>query len=511
MLDLAGSHSIDEASMQEWGDERTIAASMVRDILLGRHGVIDPRGVRIRGACIVGRLDLDNARTDVGLRLESCYLPEGITAESADLLGLQLHDCLLANTVAPALNLPHANLRSALNIHGCTIRAMPKFGGAVNMIAAKVGGNLNCNGSRIYNESGPGIGADNLRVSGSLFLRYGFEAYGDGTLGTVRLNRSRIDSFVDFSGANLHNKSGPAISADGMTADSLLIRNGFAAESGSAFATIRLLNARISTVEVRGATIKNGSGPAIVADGLDVEGDLLVGKDLTATGSGKIPTLNLDHASVGTSFFFNPERITNSSSPDKRISIDGLTYPRVPSGLDLQQWLSLLRHDTGGYAPQPYQQLAAVHRAAGHESEARIVLRAQRKHQIDSHTLTGRSNRLWARTTGLLLGYGYQPWRTLIGLLAVAIISSVLCLTSPALVHTKNSPNPGTPCRASERIGVAIDLTIPLIKTNIRSQCDLVGTVASDWLAIVGWLLQALSWGFATLFVVGFTSAVRKS
>ena len=156
------------------------------------------------------------------------------------------------------------------------------------MIAAKVGGNLNCNGSRIYNESGPGIGADNLRVSGSLFLvRVG--ATGDGTLGTVRLNRSRIDSFVDFSGANLHNKSGPAISADGMTADSLLIRNGFAAESGSAFATIRLLNARISTVEVRGATIKNGSGPAIVADGLDVEGDLLVGKDLTATGSGKIP------------------------------------------------------------------------------------------------------------------------------------------------------------------------------------------------------------------------------
>src|SRR3712207_8652829 len=41
-----------------------------------------------------------------------------------------------------------------------------------------------------------------------------------------------------------------------------------------------------------------------------------------------------------------------------------------------------------------------------------------------------------ARVTGLLLGYGYQPWRTLIGLLLVFGIAVVLCLRSRSEEHT---------------------------------------------------------------------------
>ncbi|MET9303558.1 hypothetical protein ABZX66_30025, partial [Micromonospora aurantiaca] len=436
LADLAG--TVDEASMREWGNDRTIAASVVRDILLGRHGTVDPRGVRIRGARIAGRLNLDNMKTEVWLSLDSCFLPEGISAESADLLGLQLRRCVLTSVAEPALNMPHANLRSGSLIWKCTIRATVELGGAVNMIATKVGGNLNFGSSKIYNDSGPGIGADNMRVSGSLFLRYGFEAHGRGTLGAVRLNRSRIDNVVDLSDAHLHNERGPAISADGMVADSLQIREGFTAESASASSTIRLHNAKVSTAEISKATVKNGCGPAITAEGMTVGGDLLLGGGLAAAGSGTTQALSLDHVSVGGSLFFNPSQVTNSTSPDGRVSIDGLTYPRVPLGMNLKEWLLLLRRGAGCYTPQAYQQLAAVHRAAGHESEVRAILRAQRKHQIDSHTLTGRAARLWARTTGLLLGYGYQPWRTLVGLIAVAVVSIVLCLTSPALVHTKS-------------------------------------------------------------------------
>ncbi|WP_432902018.1 hypothetical protein ACQP1S_00635 [Micromonospora matsumotoense] len=483
----------------------------MRDILIGRNGTVDPRGVRIRGARISGRLNLDNMKTEAWLSLDSCFLPEGISAENADLLGLQLRECLLTSAAESALNMPHANLRSGPLIWKCTIRATVELGGAVNMVATKVGGNLNFGSSKLYNDAGPGIGADNMRVSGSLFLRYGFEARGRGTLGAVRLNRSRIDNVVDFSDAHLRNEAGPAISADGMVADSLQIRDGFTAQSASRSGTIRLPNAKVSTAEISKAMVENGCGPAIIADGMTVGGDLLLGGKLAATGSGTTETLSLDHTSVGGSLFFDPSQVTNSSAPDRRVSIDGLTYPRVPRGMNLREWLLFLRCGSGGYAPQPYQQLAAVHRAAGHESEARTILRAQRKHQIDSHTLTGRSTRLWARTTGFLLGYGYQPWRTLVGLLAVAVVSIVLCLTSPALVHTKNNPRPGTPCRTAERIGVAIDLSVPLIKTNARNQCDIAGTADGDRLAIMGWLLQALAWAFATLFVAGFTGAVRKS
>ncbi|MEU1243047.1 hypothetical protein ABZ388_22055 [Micromonospora parva] len=456
-------------------------------------------------------MDLDNMKTETWLMLDSCFLPEGMSAENADLLGFQLNECLLTSTAEPALNMPNANVRSGILIWKCTIRAAAVLGGAVNMLATKVGGSLNFGGSKLYNYSGPGIGGDNMRVSGSLFLRRGLEVHGGGALGAVRLNRARIDNAVDFSGARLCNETGPAISADSMVADTLQIRNGFTAESTRASATIRLPNVKVATAEISKAVVKNGAGPAIMADGMVVGGDLLLGRGLEATGSGITQTLSLDGASIGGLLLFEPSQVTNLSAPDRRVSINGLTYPRVPFGIDLKEMISLLRHGVGDYASQPYQQLAAAHRAAGHESEARAILRAQRRHQIDSHALTGRSARLWARTTGLLLGYGYQPWRTLVGLLAVAIIAICLCLTSPALVHTKNSPSPGTPCRTGERIGVAIDLSVPLIKTNARIQCDIAGTAAGDRLAVTGWLLQALAWGFATLFVAGFTGAVRKS
>jgi hypothetical protein len=96
-----------------------------------------------------------------------------------------------------------------------------------------------------------------------------------------------------------------------------------------------------------------------------------------------------------------------------------LTYSGLPAGISPEQWLRLLWKATPSYAAQPYQQLAAAHRAAGHDGEARAVLMAQRDDQIHRAPLTRRGERSWARFTRVTLGYGYQPWRALIGLLAI--------------------------------------------------------------------------------------------
>jgi hypothetical protein len=62
-----------------------------------------------------------------------------------------------------------------------------------------------------------------------------------------------------------------------------------------------------------------------------------------------------------------------------------------------------------------------------------------------------------------------------------------------------------------ERIGVGLDLGLPLIKTGTRTQCDLTANPIGQRLTVAGWALQVLAWVFATLFVAGFTSAVRKT
>ena len=61
------------------------------------------------------------------------------------------------------------------------------------------------------------------------------------------------------------------------------------------------------------------------------------------------------------------------------------------------------------------------------------------------------------------------------------------------------------------RAAVALDLATPLISSGIAGRCEITTTrTAGQLLTTSGWILQLLAWAFATLFVAGITSAVRK-
>jgi hypothetical protein len=161
-----------------------------------------------------------------------------------------------------------------------------------------------------------------------------------------------------------------------------------------------------------------------------------------------------------------------------------------------------------------FKQLAGAHRAAGHDGEARRVLMAQRRDQIDRRAMTGRAERAWARLTGLTLGYGYQPWRALLALVAVTIIAVVLAVTlggHGGVARVDPHPAAATPCSGVERVGVGLDLALPVIKTGTRDHCDTTASTTGQVLTAAGWGLQLLAWAFATLFVAGFTGIVRKT
>ena len=154
-----------------------------------------------------------------------------------------------------------------------------------------------------------------------------------------------------------------------------------------------------------------------------------------------------------------------------------------------------------------------MHRAAGHDHEVRDILMAQRRDQIDRGAITG-SDRTWARLTGLTLGFGYQPWRAVILLLVVLLLSVTAAIAAGhhgGLTHTSRTATPGTACSTLEYVGVGLDLGTPLLKTGTRDLCAPTPTRAGQALTAAGWLLQALAWAFAALFIAGFTSAVRKT
>ena len=115
----------------------------------------------------------------------------------------------------------------------------------------------------------------------------------------------------------------------------------------------------------------------------------------------------------------------------------------------------------------------------------------------------------------LTLGYGYQPWRALIGLVAavgIAVILAVVLGDHGALAQVRTPPTPASvACTVVERIGVGLDVAAPLVATNSAARCAATDTATGQALTISGWILRLLAWGFATLFVAGFTSAVRKT
>jgi hypothetical protein len=256
--------------------------------------------------------------------------------------------------------------------------------------------------------------------------------------------------------------------------------------------------------------MRNNTGPALVAAGLRVDTDLAL-TAFRASGGSIEAAVNLNSVEVGGAFEIEIAELRNETDPQALLSVNGLVYRGLPLGLGIDEWLRLLRDSTPVYAAQPYQHLAGAYRAAGHDREARRILMAQRRDQI-SRALTGRGERAWARFTGLVLGYGYQPWRALLGLIAVLLTGAVLAvvLGGTGLAQVRAGAAPAA-CPVIDRIAVGLELGTPLISTPARLRCEATNTGAGQALTITGWVLRLMAWAFATLFIAGFTGAVRKT
>ena len=676
-LDLAADDEvIDEAAMRSWGDSRTCRACVIRDILRGRLAADpDPHGLRLRAARIIGQLDLANLTTDVNLELKDCYLEEGLLARNARLSSLDLTGCHLEHPTEPpmdgerltcgmlcldkatiighaeagALNLPGARIGGQLSCNGASLRndsgpALNADGlqvdqgmflrggftatgigelGAVRLLGASIGGTLDCTGASLRNDSGPALNADGLRVDQGMFLRGGFTATGAGADGAVTLVGAHIGGQLDCTGASLRNGSGPALNANIVQVDQVLILiGGFTATGAGADGAVHLAGAHIGgLLWCEGASLRNDSGPALHVNSLQVDGAMLLGDGFTAIGAGETgvvwltgahlgqlwcegaslrndsgpalnanslqvdqaiflirgftatgagadgaitlisahiggqlwckganlrndsgPALNanslqvgqgmllrggftatgagvavdLTAVRVGGTFEFDPERLEHATDSRRRLAVDGLTYAGVPKPISARGWLSLLREGTPGYAAQPYQQLAAGYQALGDERQTRGILMAQRDDQF-ARTHPRWPERLWGRITKVTLGYGYQPWRALLFLAGTVALSCVLAVvlgSHGALAQTSNTATPGRSCTVIQQASVGLDLNLPIGKSVARDRCDVANdsaSVTAAWLTAAGWVLQLLAWAFAALFIAGFTGAVRKT
>ena len=323
-LDLAAEDEvIDEAAMRSWSDSRTCRASVIRDILLGQLAPgPDPHGLRLRATRISGRVDLDSLSTDVNLELKDCFIDEGLSARDAHLASVALSGCQIEHPSEPPLNADRLTCNSlSLGRARLSAHADP---GAVRLTGAHISGDLNCDEAHLHNSSGPALNGDGLQVGQAMFLRRRFTATGAGNDGTVRLAGAHIGGNLACDGARLLNRSGPALSGDSLqVAGNMFLRNGFTATGAGERGAVRLLGAHIGgNLECSGARLGNGAGPALSGDSLQVGQNMFLTAKFTATGAGGLGTVRLIGAHVGINLNCDGARLRNGSGPAMRA--DGL-------------------------------------------------------------------------------------------------------------------------------------------------------------------------------------------
>jgi hypothetical protein len=193
------------------GRRRSVDASVLRRCCHELKDQIDPRGIRLRNAMIVGTVDLAGLEVPFPLRFEDCEFDSPLLIESAQLHELALTGCarvpgILANGVRihRDLDLSGSCVTGALNTSASTSRRS-----AIWLCESDIGGRLLCVDTVIDGGGERSIQADRMHVGGNIRLLHRFTAHAE-----LRLVGVRIEGSLDLTGALIETNSASGLALD---------------------------------------------------------------------------------------------------------------------------------------------------------------------------------------------------------------------------------------------------------------------------------------------------------
>lgn len=281
---------------EHWGPDRVIRAEVVTSLLLG---AVAPKpgclpAVRLRGARVLGRMDMMGATVSCALVCEYCCFDTSPRFVEATTRTLRFVESKLAGfngarmrvegifnlyrtTVGAVLRLDRATFTGEVSLREAVIGE--GGGEAVSARGLTIDGDLDCMNLVSH---GP-VALANARISGSVYLAgaeitwHGSPALdatnaviggglnGDRMMvdGETRLRRTRIAASIQFPGAHLHNAHGSSLEAEALAVDGgLWCDRGFSARG-----EMRLAGARFGgSVTFIGAELSALRGPALNLD-----------------------------------------------------------------------------------------------------------------------------------------------------------------------------------------------------------------------------------------------------
>ena len=324
----------------DWGVDRQVRARFLVDLLTGCDAP-PPEGVsalRLAGVAVVGELGLEAAEVPHLVELTECWFSHRPDLRMARLAGLRLSGCRL-----PGLRGRNLKVDSDL-----VLEAGFTADGQVDLTDANVDGSLRLSGAVLRRPGGNALLAERMVIAGAVqagVLR---------ATGAVRIPNSFVGGNIDLSGARLTNPDGDALHAVGIDVSGSvlgevergrLVANGRVVLSGARIGgDLRLSGAHLTvapqperSVLVMPRGMIDDSGASLIADRLEVRGNVELDDGFTAVGVVRFPGatiggyLRLSGAMLGTPERLPPMPLSPSTPIPVALMADGV---RIGGDLD---------------------------------------------------------------------------------------------------------------------------------------------------------------------------------
>ncbi|MBC9711439.1 hypothetical protein H9Y04_02490 [Streptomyces sp. TRM66268-LWL] len=436
-----------------------------------------------------------------------------LTLRGAEIGGrLHLSRGIVGNPLGTAVDCDRTRVTTGLMMQELRASGSTSPTGTLPFTDATLGGKADLVRANLTNSSGPSLTASRLRVDGDLDLSHA-RMSSAGERSSLNLFSAKIGGYASLSSARTKNDLGTALFGVQLkVGGDLRLNEEFTARGGGKDGAVRL---HVSTIEgaldLSTARLRSGLGPALSARSMEVLADFradhinITSQDLSSDSSGHDPhpKVDLRGSRIRGRMEVSPETVRANRSPGRTlVALDDLEFGVLDARIDVKQWIALLSEETPAYRSQPYQHLASRYREQGDEHEARQVLIAQHRDQLRRTRDRSVLLRFWQQLAGVTIGFGHHPWRALFGLLGIFIVMSALALWGGGL--------DGTGCRSVERIGRAVEASLPLIRMQQLEGCSPGLGAPGLVFVLASWVAQVGAWVFATLFIVGLTNAIRR-
>ncbi|MFG2608207.1 oxidoreductase [Streptomyces sp. NPDC048514] len=475
-----------------WGPGRTVRARIVCWLLLDGPPALAGRvaALKLVGVRITDTLDLAGGTVTPYVELRGCRFDEEVRLPEARFTTVRLVDCSV-----PRLEAARVHTEGDLHLPRC------RFQNGVRLTDAHIGTDLLLNQAIVYRDrSGRSIAADGMTVGQDLQAEL-LESHGE-----LSLRGAKIGVSLSLRGARLANPySRLALNAPQLTVERTLYLTPAGVGSPLLSGTTPARGTRIQSFECRGG-VRLDDGR--FGDAVDLERARFTLTEDQELSLRRVQTPELrflgdkpQHGKVALS----GARIVNlvdraGSWPEAgNLHMAGFAYENlVPQGpFPLTRRLDWVSAATAEYAPEPYERLASVLRAAGEDEDAREVLLAKQRRRRETLPLAGK---FWGYVQDWTVAYGYRPGRAAVWM---AVLWAAGTLT---FAHADHPPlnHDGHPSWSPALF--TLDLLLPVIDLGQAGQWRLRG--GWQWLATV---MILLGWILATTVAAGATRLLRRS